>query len=260
MTWRGRGYRLRFRPSGVSDRIISIQRPSFRLRYSLSSLWILSITFTFRSSIKWSCREKCLATGFTILRCLMSDRWSAKRTWSAFSVSPTYWMTHRLHSIKYTTLLVPQSAEAFTRNREPVVVLLNTVPVSKCAHALECGCLHGLFSLYVSLCCMNVALTKRSLRLGGRRYATRGNFGSASFKQGICQWRIDGYGECASGGEDLGVTWLLAEWLVHSPFLDRGVNSWSRDILVPFSIPHCTLSPSWPHLIKCFLSSATRYW
>ena len=184
MTWRGHGYGLRFRPSVVSDRIISIQRLSFRLRYSLSSLWIFSITITFRSSIEWCGREKCLATGFSILRCLMSDRWPVKQTRSAFSVSPTYWMAHRLHSIKYTTLLVPQSAVAFTQNRAPVVVLLNMVPVFICAHALQRGCLHGLFPLYVSVCCVNVALTKRSLRLGGRQYTTREHFGSASFKGG----------------------------------------------------------------------------
>ena len=52
MTQRGSGYELRFRPSGVSDRIISIQRLSFYLRYSLSSLWIFSITITFKSSIE----------------------------------------------------------------------------------------------------------------------------------------------------------------------------------------------------------------
>ena len=40
---RGRGYRLRFRPSGVHDRIISIQRLSFRLQYSLSSLRIFPL-------------------------------------------------------------------------------------------------------------------------------------------------------------------------------------------------------------------------
>ena len=33
MTWRGHGYRLRFRPSGVSDWIIFVQRLSFSFRY-----------------------------------------------------------------------------------------------------------------------------------------------------------------------------------------------------------------------------------
>ena len=118
-------------------------------------------------------------------------------------VSRMFWMAHRLPSIKYTTLLVPQSAVAFTRNRAPVVVLLNMVPVFICTHALQRGCLHGLFPLYVSLCCMNVIMTKRSLRLGERRYATRGHFGSASLKRGggkggIYQWRIDGL--TTSGG------------------------------------------------------------
>ena len=47
MARRGRGYELRFRLSGVSDQIISIQWLSFCLRYSLSSLWILSVAVTF---------------------------------------------------------------------------------------------------------------------------------------------------------------------------------------------------------------------
>ena len=237
MTWRGHGYELRFRPSVVSDRIISIQRLSFRLRYSLSSLWISSITITFRSSIEWCGREKCLATGFSILRCLMSDRWPVKQTRSAFSVSPTYWMAHRLHSIKYTTLLVPQSAVAFTQNRAPVVVLLNMVPVFICAHALQRGCLHGLFPF------------------------RRGHFGSASFKRGgggnmsrthWWLWRMRvRWGRFGWNVTTSGVTCSLS-------FLDRGINSWSHDILIAFSIPRCTISPSWPRLIKCFLSSATR--
>ena len=49
---RGCGYKLRFRPSGVLDQIISMQRLSFCFRHSLSSQWIFSITITFRSTIK----------------------------------------------------------------------------------------------------------------------------------------------------------------------------------------------------------------
>ena len=152
--------------------------------FTISSLWIFSITISFKPSKEWSGRENCLATGFSILRCLMSNRWPVRQTRSAFSVSPTYWIAHRLHSIRYTTLLVPRSAVAFARNCAPVVELLNTVPVIIWAHAIQRGCSHGLFPLYVSLCCLNAALTKRSLRLRGRRYATRGHFGRATFRLG----------------------------------------------------------------------------
>ena len=77
MGQRGHGYGLRFRPSGVHDLMIPIQRLSFCLQYSLSSVWIFSITITFKSSMEWSGREKCLATGFSILRCLMSDQFKS---------------------------------------------------------------------------------------------------------------------------------------------------------------------------------------
>ena len=104
----------------------------------------------------------------------MSDQWLVKCTWSAFSISPTYCMAHLLHSIKYTTFLVPQSAVAFTRNCVLLVVLLNGVPVPLWAHALQHGCLHGLLPLYISLWCSSATLTERFLRLGGRWYAKRG--------------------------------------------------------------------------------------
>ena len=40
------------------------------------------------------------------------------------------------------------------------------------------------FPLYVSLCCLNATLTRRSLRLGGQQYATKWRFESASPKWG----------------------------------------------------------------------------
>ena len=137
--------------SAVNNRIISIQRLSFHFRYSLYFLWIFFIIIISISSIKWPGREKCLATGFLILRFVMSEQWPVKRMQSAFSVSSTYWMVHHLHSIKYTTFLVPQSAVAFTRNRASFVVLLNTVPGFIWAHALQRGRLQGLLPLYISL-------------------------------------------------------------------------------------------------------------
>ena len=198
----------------------------------------------------------------SILQCLMSNQWPVKRTRSAFSVSLMYWMAHCLHSFKYTMLLVPQSAVAFTPNRVLVVVLLNMVPVFICRHDLQRGCLHELFPLYVSLCCINVTLTKRSLRLGGQRYATMGHFGSASFKWGDISmthwwlWRM-----CIRWGR-FGWNVTTSRVTCSLSFLDCGVNSSSRDILVAFSIPRCTciLSPSWPRIIKCLLSSATLCW
>ena len=51
-------------------------------------------------------------------------------------------------------------------------------------YVLQHGCLHWLFPLYISLCCLNAALTRRFLRLGGWWYATRGYFGIASLKRG----------------------------------------------------------------------------
>ena len=110
---RGRGYWLTFRPSCVRNQIISIQWLSFCLQYSLSSLWIFSVTITFKLSIECSGREKSLATGFSILLCLMSDQWPVRRTQSAFSVSPTYWIAHGLHLIENTRLLVPQSGDTW---------------------------------------------------------------------------------------------------------------------------------------------------
>ena len=159
-------------------------------------------------------------------------------------------VVHRLHSIKYTTSLVLQSTVAFTRNCAPVVSLLNTVPVLIWAHALQCGCFQGLLALNVSLCCFNSTLTNRYFRLGGRRYATRGHFGSASLKRGDISmthwwsWRMR-------------VRWGRSGWKVTTSRVScsfslctRGVNSSSRDILVALSIPCCTFSPSWPLFIK----------
>ena len=65
-----------------------------------SSLWITSTTIIDKSSIERSGRENCLATGLSVLWCLMSDWWPIKHTQSAFSVSQTYWIVHILQSSK----------------------------------------------------------------------------------------------------------------------------------------------------------------
>ena len=67
-------YAFKFKPSGVNDWINSIQWLSFSFLYSASSLWIFSMTIIDRSSREWSDRVKCLATGPSICRWLMSDR------------------------------------------------------------------------------------------------------------------------------------------------------------------------------------------
>ena len=85
-------YKLRFRPSGVSDRIVSIQWLSLRFGWLVSSLRIFSNTMMERSFIERSDRVKNWATGLSVRWWLMSDWWPVKRTPSAFSVSPTYWM------------------------------------------------------------------------------------------------------------------------------------------------------------------------
>ena len=91
---RGVVYRLRFRPPGVKDRIISIQWLSFCLLWSASSPWIFSTTMMDRSWREWSGWAKWLATGLSIHWWLMSDWCPVKCTWSAFSISPVYWMEH----------------------------------------------------------------------------------------------------------------------------------------------------------------------
>ena len=144
---RGVVYGFRFRPSGVNDLIISIQWLSLHLRWLVSSLWIFSIIMIARCFIEWSNRVKCWATGLSIWWWLMFDRWPVRRTRSAFSISPMYWMVHFLHSIRYTTFLVRQSVVAFTPNLWPVVLLLNIVPIFICSHNLQGGCWHWLFPL-----------------------------------------------------------------------------------------------------------------
>ena len=156
---------------------LSIQREKYLGKIFLPQKIILYRLTQFSNAIpletKIFCvrpKEKCLATGFSILWCLMFDLWPVlvKRTRSAFSISLTYWMAYHLHSIKCTTLLVPRSVVTFTRNYVQVVVLLNIVPVFMWPHALHDWWLHGL----LFLCCLNASLTKTSLSLGERKYAT----------------------------------------------------------------------------------------
>ena len=74
------------------------------------------ITILVRSFREWCGWLTWWATGLSRLRWLLSDRCPAKRTWSAFSVSPTYWIEPWAHSIKYTTFLVLQwEIGTFTR-------------------------------------------------------------------------------------------------------------------------------------------------
>ena len=49
-------------------------------------------------------------------------------------VLPTHWMEHFLHWIKYTILLVQQSAVALIWNHLPVVVLWKVLPFLICGH------------------------------------------------------------------------------------------------------------------------------
>ena len=84
--WRGVVYGFKFKPSGVNNRIISIQWLSFSFLYSTSSLWIFSMTIIDSSSREWSDRVKCLATGPSIHWWLMSNRCPVSHTWSALSV------------------------------------------------------------------------------------------------------------------------------------------------------------------------------
>ena len=59
-------YGVRLSPSGVKDRIISIQWLSFLFLYSLSFLWISSMTMMDKSLMEWSLRLKGFAIGFSI--------------------------------------------------------------------------------------------------------------------------------------------------------------------------------------------------
>ena len=96
---RGVAYGLMLRPFGVNERSAFIQWLSFRLLKLASFLWIFSTTMIVRSRMEWSGWQKCLATGLSVRRCCISDLWPVNRTRSAFSVSPTYWVAHFLHSM-----------------------------------------------------------------------------------------------------------------------------------------------------------------
>ena len=106
--------------------------PAAFLPFAIFTILLMDLLYYhyFKSSIVWFSKEKCLATGFAILVCLMSNRWPVRQTQSAFFISPMYWMVFHLYSIKYTTLLhvVPQSVVAFVQNRMPFVVLLTQCP------------------------------------------------------------------------------------------------------------------------------------
>ena len=93
-------YKFRFGPSGINHQIILIQWLSFHCWCSASFLWITAIVLFVRSSMEGSGRVKCLATGFSIRQCLRSYGCRNKCMQSAFSVSLTYWMVYRLHSIR----------------------------------------------------------------------------------------------------------------------------------------------------------------
>ena len=88
-----------------------------------------------------------------------------------------------------------------------------------------------------------------SLKFGGRRYATRGHFGSAPFKRGdisMTHW----------WSQRMRIRWGRSGWKVTtsgvtcSLSLVRGVRDCSRDTPVALPIPCVILSPSWSLLIK----------
>ena len=99
-TEKGVVYGFKFRSSSVNDQIISMQWLSFRFQWSVSSLWTFSITMTDRSLREWSGRVKCLASVLSICQWFISDQCPVRCMWSAFSISPTYWMAHFVHSMR----------------------------------------------------------------------------------------------------------------------------------------------------------------
>ena len=93
-------YWLRFRPTGINDWIISINGLSFLLQRLLSSLWFSSITSINRSWKEWANKVKCLATGLSTPRGLMSNQFPISHMQNALFFSLTYWTTHLIHWIR----------------------------------------------------------------------------------------------------------------------------------------------------------------
>lgn len=96
----------------------------------------------------------------------------------SFFDSPTYCAGHRLHSIRYIMLVVLQVIFCFIGYVLPVRLLLNSVHGSICLQDI-----HGVWQgfepgggLGAGGLLLNVALTRRSRRLEGFRYATSGFF------------------------------------------------------------------------------------
>lgn len=81
------------------------------------------MTMIVRSSMECLGRLKWAATGFSIFLVLMSDLWPLRQMCKTFSVSPTYYLLHFLHSIRYTRFLVLQVAAVHTLCDWPVTVL-----------------------------------------------------------------------------------------------------------------------------------------
>ena len=176
----------------------------------------------------------------------MSDRWPVRRTWSTFSFSPTYWMAHRsalnqVHHVTHSTIRggfhakLHTSCSATKRNAHfytdacfTAWMFTQTVPLVR------------LFIVF-----LNAALTRSFLRLGGQRYGTSGKFGSVSLKLGdrsIVHW----------WSQRMHIRWGRSGWKVTTSgvtsslsFFVHGSSDCSRDIVVAFSIPCATFSPTW---------------
>ena len=119
------------------------------------------------SSREWPTELKCLATGFSRRRFLMSYRWPFIRMWRAFSVSPTYWIAHVLHSITYITLDVLQSAEDLIRCTFPVTGPLNLLIVLMPARFTACLMALGIPRMWWSWSFKFRPHYRRFFKLGG---------------------------------------------------------------------------------------------
>ena len=91
--------------------------------------------------------ELLVATGLSGTLLLMSDLWPFILSLSCCCVSPTYWMLHRRHCIKYIYiyiwLVVVQVACILMFYVLPVEVLVNDVWLCRMGHVLQCFLLHG---------------------------------------------------------------------------------------------------------------------
>ena len=134
----------------------------------------------------------------------MSERCPFRRIWRGFWVSPTYCKWQRVHSIRYTTLQVLQSAVARMLNVRPVWVLCIVVPGRMCWHVKQRLLPHGELPLASWRCggC-RLAFTSKSRRFFGRLYAIIGFSGSAFFsledawRSGRCvSVRRSNFGRC----------------------------------------------------------------